>query len=86
MEALIPLVLMLGLSWVLLIRPQQQRVRRQQALASSLTIGDRVITAGGIFGTVSAFDEESVVVEVAPNVEVRLLKFAIARKVEDGDL
>jgi preprotein translocase subunit YajC len=83
MQALIPLLIMLALTWVLLIRPQQQRVRRQQALSSSLTVGDRVITAGGVFGTIAGFDEETVLVQIAPEVEIRLLKYAIARKVDE---
>jgi preprotein translocase subunit YajC len=82
MEALIPLAVMLLLSWVLLIRPQQQRVRRQQALAESLTTGDRVITAGGMIGTVAGLDNDTVIVEVAPGVEIRMLRYAIARKVD----
>jgi preprotein translocase subunit YajC len=85
MQSLIPLVLMLVLTWAFLIRPQQQRVRRQQELSASLAAGDRVITAGGMFGTVTGFDEDTVLVQVAPDVEIRLLRMAIARKVDEHE-
>src|SRR5687768_153144 len=74
---------MLALMWFLLIRPQQQRVRAQQQLVSSLEVGDEVITAGGMFGRVAGVDETtdppSVRLEVADGVVVRLATAAIAR-------
>jgi len=85
------LVLMVAVFYFLLIRPQQRRQRQQRALIESVEVNDEVMTIGGIFGTVREMDDESVTVEVAPNVEIRFVKSAISRKLvydddeEEGD-
>jgi preprotein translocase subunit YajC len=77
---LLPLLLMGAIFYFLLIRPQQRRTRAQRDLIESLDVGDEVITIGGVFGTIRALDEEAVTLEVAPGIQVRLVKSAIARK------
>ncbi len=74
---LLPLVLL----WVLMIRPQQQRVRQAREMASSLEEGDEVVTAGGIYGTVTDAEGDILTVEVAPGIELRVLRGAIAQRV-----
>ena len=69
------------LLYVLLIRPQQRRLREAQVMAASLEPEDDVITAGGIHGTVTAVDEDTVWLEIAPDVVVRVLKGAISQRV-----
>ncbi len=69
------------LLYVLLIRPQQRRLREVQLMAASLEPEDDVITAGGIHGTVTAVDDDTVWLEVAPDVVVRVLKGAISQRV-----
>ena len=71
------------LLYVLLIRPQQRRLREAQMMAASLEPEDDVITAGGIHGTVTAVDENTVWLEIAPDVIVRVLKGAIAQRVSE---
>ncbi|MGH2573059.1 MAG: preprotein translocase subunit YajC [Actinomycetota bacterium] len=77
---LLPLLLMGAIFYFLLIRPQQRRTRSQRNLIESLDVGDEVITIGGVFGTIRALDEEAVTLEVAPGIQVRLVKSAVARK------
>jgi preprotein translocase subunit YajC len=76
-------VVTFALMWLLLIRPQQQRVRAQQQVVSSLKVGDEIVTAGGMFGRVVALDPESdppsLQLEVADGVVLRLATAAIAR-------
>ena len=86
MAALIPLVLMLALTWALLVRPQQQRVRRHAVLLQSLNEGDEVFVGGGIRGRITRFDgDDEARIEVAPGVELRVLRRYIGGKVEpDG--
>ena len=64
----LPLVLMGGVFYFLLIRPQQKRVRAQQALVNAVEVGDEIMTTGGIFGTVVEIDDDegTVLVEIAP--------------------
>jgi preprotein translocase subunit YajC len=77
-------ILMLGLLWVLMIRPQQRRLREHQALVATLGVGDEVVTAGGIYGTVVGLDDATVELRVADGVVVRLLRSAVnGRVVED---
>jgi len=83
MPQLVFLLITFGLMWVLLVRPQQQRVRRQQQLVSSLAVGDEVITAGGLFGRIVGLDDEVARIEVAPGVEMRFLRLAVNARVGD---
>ena len=81
------LILFAGVFYFLLIRPQQRRARQQRSLIESVDVGDEVMTIGGIFGTVRAVEDDAFTVEVAPGVDLRVSKSAIARKLfyEDVD-
>jgi preprotein translocase subunit YajC len=76
MYFLLPLALV-ALCWVALIRPQQQRVRRQQTMLRAVVPGDEVVLAGGLVGTVREVGEVRARVEVAPGVVVTVLVPAI---------
>ena len=82
MELLLPLVL-LALMWVLLVRPQQQRVRRQRELIASLEVGDEVVTAGGVVGQVVALRDDEVHLEVAPGVTMRFVRLAVNSRLSE---
>ncbi|CAN5722857.1 hypothetical protein BH20ACT1_BH20ACT1_11940 [soil metagenome] len=86
MAELIPFVLLLGLMWFLLIRPQQARLRKQRELVSSIEVGQRVLTAGGLIGTVRVLTDDELLLEVSPGVEVRLIRAAITRRLDDDGL
>jgi preprotein translocase subunit YajC len=77
---LISLVLMVGIFYFLLIRPQQRRVRQQRDLVDSLGVGDEVVTIGGMFGTIFEMNDESVTLDVGSGTRIRFVKQAIARK------
>ena len=66
------IVLLFGLMWLFLIRPQQVQQRRRQQMIASIRAGDRIVTAGGIVGTVTAVRENSFLVRIADRVEVEL--------------
>ena len=83
MEVLFPLIL-LGLMWLLLIRPQKQRVQRQRELVASLAVGDRVVTAGGIVGTIVALTDGEARVEVAPDTVLTVLRPAVHDRLDEG--
>jgi preprotein translocase subunit YajC len=82
---LFPLVLLGGVFYFLLLRPNRTRQRQQQGLLASLKVGDEVMTAGGIFGTLKDIDEDEdvVTVEIAPGTDVRMLRRAISQRMGD---
>jgi preprotein translocase subunit YajC len=74
-STLVPLVLLFGIFYFLLIRPQQQRVKVHQQMVDSVRRGDTVVTAGGLIGKVAKVkDDGELMVEIADNVQVRVLK------------
>ena len=83
MAQLLFLLVTFGLMWFVLVRPQQQRVRRQQELVASLQVGDEVITAGGMIGRIVGLDEDEARIEVAPGTEVRFVRLAVNARVGD---
>ncbi len=85
MSSLIFLPILAVVFYLLLIRPQQRRASQQKRLLSSLSVGEEVVTAGGVFGTVTALDSERMWLEVAPGVTIVFLRQALARRLSDVD-
>jgi preprotein translocase subunit YajC len=83
----LPLILMGGVFYFLLIRPQQKRVRAQQALVNAVEVGDEIMTTGGIFGTIAEMDDDegTVLIEIAPGTRIRMVKSGISRRVTVDD-
>src|SRR3954447_1476828 len=79
MQILIPVVL-IALMYVMLIRPQQQRARKQRQLVSTLEVGDRILTVGGLLGTIVGLEDETVDIEPADGVVLTFVRAAISRK------
>lgn len=82
----LPLLMIVGF-YFLLIRPQRNRQKAQQALLSSLEVGDEVMTSGGIFGTITEIDDDdgTVTVEIAPGTRVRMLRQGISQRFVEED-
>jgi preprotein translocase subunit YajC len=78
----VPLVLMFAVFYFLLIRPQQKKQRQQQDMLKSLKVGDRVVTTGGLYGTIVAGGDHIVKLEIADKVRVDVGRSSIAGKVE----
>jgi preprotein translocase subunit YajC len=78
----LPLVLIFGVFYFLLIRPQQQRQKEMKTMLGALKRGDRVVTGGGILGTVQRVRDNEVEVEIAPNLRVTVLRDTIASVVK----
>ncbi len=72
--------------YFLIIRPNQQRQKKQRAMMAALAPGTQVMTSSGIFGTVTAANDEETSVEVAPGVVLRFLPAAISRVIETPGL
>ena len=86
MSGLILIVPLLVIMYFLMIRPQQQRIRAQQEAIRSVEVGDEVVTAAGLIGTIVALDDEVVHLEIADGVEVRVARMAIGRRLAEADV
>ena len=78
MQFLIIMVLMLGVMYVLMIRPQRQRQAQQQSMIGDAGVGDDVLTTGGIYGTITHAEGDDIVVEIASGVTVHMTRRGIA--------
>ena len=85
MEMLLMLVVFVGAAYFLMIRPQQKRMREHQSQIDALQPGDRVILNSGVFATLSHIADTQAIVELAPGVEVTILKQVIARVAKDDE-
>jgi preprotein translocase subunit YajC len=85
-SSLIPLVLLFGIFYFLIIRPQQQRMKAHQAMVAAVKRGDTVVTAGGLIGKVAKVkDDGEVMIEIADNVQVRVLKSTLTEVRTKGE-
>jgi preprotein translocase subunit YajC len=82
MGSLVLLVLIPLAMWFLVLRPQQARLRAQRELVASLEAGDRVVTAGGIVGTLTVVGESEVTLATRPGVELQVLRGAVSRRLD----
>src|SRR6266702_2979242 len=78
---LVPLALMFGIMYLMVILPQQRQRKKTQAMLSALKTGDKVITGSGIYGTVRGLDGDSVIMKISsePQVKIRVARAAIAQ-------
>ena len=79
------ILVLLVLMWFLLIRPQRRRQLDSQRLLESLEVGKEIVTAGGLYGTITALEDDEARVEIADGVEVRVAKRAIAGVLSDDE-
>ncbi|WP_239174985.1 preprotein translocase subunit YajC [Actinoplanes cyaneus] len=77
----LPFILIIGVMYFLVMRPQQKRRREAMELQNKLGPGDEIVTIGGLHGTVVAIEDDVVLLEIAPAVQVRFARPAIARVV-----
>ncbi|QSR85693.1 preprotein translocase subunit YajC [Methylacidimicrobium sp. B4] len=76
-SSLITLALIFGVFYFLLIRPQQKARKEQERLIAGVKTGDRVVTSGGMLGTVTNVKDKTVLIRVAENVKVEVLKTSL---------
>ena len=85
LTSFIPLVLIVVVFYLLLIRPQQRKARQHQDLVKATDVGDRIVTIGGIHGTIASIDEDTILLEVAPGTIITMARASIARRIVDAD-
>ena len=78
----VPIILIFVVFYLILIRPQQKKQKEHQVLLSQLKKGDKVVTNGGIYGIVSDAKDHIVILKIAENVKIEVVKSAIATVIE----
>ena len=80
----LPLVLMVGVLYFLLIRPQQKRAKEQRAMVDALKSGDEVVTSGGILGRITDVTDQFITLEVSEGVRIKLQRHAVGALMPKG--
>ena len=77
MEPLIFIGVMVALLWLLVLRPQRRRSAELTEMVAGLSVGDEIVTAGGMYGHIRRMDGDVLTVEIAPDISVRVARGAI---------
>jgi len=75
----LPMIIVMGIFYVMLILPQQRQRKKTQAMLSALKNGDKVVTTSGIYGTVNGIDGDTIILKIADQVKIRIARSAIAQ-------
>jgi preprotein translocase subunit YajC len=75
----LPMIIVMGIFYVMLILPQQRQRKKTQAMLAALKNGDKIVTTSGIYGTVSGIDGDTVILKIADQVKIRITRSAIAQ-------
>lgn len=84
--SLLPLVLIFGVFYFLLIRPQNKKQKEHRELVANIGVGDEIVTAGGVLGKVTAVKEQFVHVQVADSVELKIQRHTIGQVMPKGTI
>ena len=79
----VPMIVVIGILYLLIIRPQQQQAKEHKRMVDNLKTGDRVITQGGIHGTVTSIKGNIIQVKIADNVKVDISRSAISQVLQE---
>lgn len=85
LQMMVPLMLMLGIFYFMLIRPQQRKEKERRQMIDNLKTGQRVIFGGGLIGTITNVKDDIFVVKIADNVKVEVVRGAVTRVLEKGE-
>jgi preprotein translocase subunit YajC len=75
---IVPTMLIIGIMYFLMIRPQQKRLKEHRAMIASIRRGDTIVTSGGIIGKVTKVEEQELQVEIADGVKVKVLRSTVS--------
>ena len=83
---LLPMLVIFGAFYFLLIRPQQKRQKEHTTLVGNLSTGDEVLTSGGIFGKITSISDHYVTLQIADNVEIKMQKTTVSQVLPKGSI
>jgi len=85
-STLIMFALIIGIFYLMIIRPQQKRQKEREALLGQIKKGDKIITAGGIHGEVVGVDEKTLLIEIADKIKVKIERNSISVVNKQGEV
>ena len=77
MSFIMPIILILGIFWIVLIRPERKKQKERQTMLGAMKKGDKVMTSSGIYGSVTQIQDDVIVLQVADGVRIRFSRAAI---------
>jgi preprotein translocase subunit YajC len=83
---LLPMLVIFGAFYFLLIRPQQKRQKAHTELVAGLSVGDEVVTAGGLLGRITGVSDHYATLQIADNVEIKIQKSTVSAVVPKGTI
>lgn len=81
----LPIIILFAIFYFLLIRPQQKKAKEHKAMIENLKKGNRVVTSGGIYGTILSLDETTIGLEIAEKVKIKVARGNIAALISDKE-
>jgi preprotein translocase subunit YajC len=84
--SMLPLVLMFGVLYFVMIRPQMKKAKEHKTMVDALAKGDEVVTAGGMLGKVAKLGDSNLSLEVAEGVEIQIQRTAVAQVLPKGSI
>ena len=82
---MIPMMIILGIMYFMIIRPQQRKEKDRRRMIDELKTGTRVLFGGGILGTITNVKESTFIIKIADNVKVEVARAAVSRVLEKGE-
>ena len=80
----LPLVVIMGIFYVMMLRPQQRRQKKTREMLATLKSGDKVLTTSGIYGTIAGLEENAIQLRITDQVKIKMLRSAIAEKLPES--
>ena len=84
-EFLVMMIMIIAVMYFLIFRPQAKKQKQQRMMLEQLKKGDKIITAGGMYGTIAGVKEQTIIVKIADNVKVELNRSSIAKKLNPDE-
>jgi len=81
--SMIPFVLIIGIIYFLMIRPQSKKAKQHQMMLAELKKGDKIVTIGGVYGNIVQVKDKSFIVKISANTDIEILKSSVAEVISD---
>ena len=81
----LPIIILFAIFYFLLIRPQQKKAKEHREMIANLKKGTRIVTSGGIYGTIVSIDDTTIGLEIAEKVKIKISRGNVAAQIADND-